>query len=116
MAFAELTFRESLRDIETCLRAHSSKLYDLGIRGGVARSTLADANETRDWRIYQEFAMNLIRLARKLYANDSFAVELDKHGSTACRSGDTDGGNSSERSRVPGAARLWPATPTCSHS
>jgi len=77
MAFAQLTFRESLRDIETCLRAHSSKLYHLGIRGGIARSTLADANETRDWRIYQDFAMNLIRIARKLYANDSFAVELD---------------------------------------
>jgi len=77
MAFAQLTFRESLRDIETCLRAHSSKLYHLGIRGGVARSTLADANETRDWRIYQDFAMNLIRIARKLYADDSFAVELD---------------------------------------
>ena len=77
MAFAQLTFRESLRDIETCLRAHSSKLYHLGIRGGVARSTLADANETRDWRIYQDFAINLIRIARKLYANDSFAVELD---------------------------------------
>src|SRR5688572_33411301 len=77
MAFAQLTFRESLRDIETCLRAHSAKLYHLGIRGGVARSTLADANETRDWRIYQDFAMNLIRIARKLYADDSFAVELD---------------------------------------
>jgi hypothetical protein len=77
MAFAQLTFRESLRDIETCLRAHSSKLYHLGIRGGVARSTLADANETRDWRIYQDFAMSLIRIARKLYAHDSFAVELD---------------------------------------
>jgi hypothetical protein len=77
MAFAQLTFRESLRDIETCLRAQSSKLYHLGIRGGVARSTLADANETRDWRIYQDFAVNLIRIARKLYADDSFAVELD---------------------------------------
>ena len=76
MAFAQLTFRESLRDIETCLRAHSAKLYHLGIRGGVARSTLADANETRDWRIYQDFALNLIRVARKLYADDSFSVEL----------------------------------------
>ena len=76
MAFAQLTFRESLRDIETCLRAHSSKLYHLGIRGGIARSTLADANETRDWRIYQDFALNLIRVARKLYADDSFGVEL----------------------------------------
>jgi len=78
MAFAQLTFRESLRDIETCLRAHSAKLYHLGIRGGIARSTLADANETRDWRIYQDFALSLIQTARKLYAEDGFAVEL-KH-------------------------------------
>jgi hypothetical protein len=77
MAFAQLTFRESLRDIETCLRAHSTKLYHLGIRGGIARSTLADANERRDWRIYQDFALSLIRTARSLYAHDSFAVELD---------------------------------------
>jgi hypothetical protein len=78
MAFAQLTFRESLRDIETCLRAHSAKLYHLGIRGGIARSTLADANETRDWRIYQDFALSLIQTARKLYAEDGFGVEL-KH-------------------------------------
>jgi hypothetical protein len=77
MAFAQLTFRESLRDIETCLRANSAKLYHLGIRGGIARSTLADANEKRDWRIYQDFALSLIRTARRLYARDSFAVELD---------------------------------------
>jgi hypothetical protein len=76
MAFAQLTFRESLRDIETCLRAHSAKLYHLGIRGGVARSTLADANERRDWRIYQDFALSLIQTARKLYAQDGFGVEL----------------------------------------
>ena len=76
MAFAQLTYRESLRDIETCLRAHSAKLYHLGIRGGVARSTLADANERRDWRIYQDFALSLIHTARKLYAQDSFGVEL----------------------------------------
>jgi hypothetical protein len=76
MAFAQLTFRESLRDIETCLRAHSTKLYHLGIRGGIARSTLADANETRDWRIYQDLALSLIQTARKLYAQDSFGVEL----------------------------------------
>ncbi len=55
--------RESLRDIETCLRAHSAKLYHLGIRGGIARSTLADANENRDWRIYQDFALTLIHTA-----------------------------------------------------
>jgi hypothetical protein len=78
MAFAQLTFRESLRDIETCLRAHSTKLYHLGIRGGIARSTLAEANETRDWRIYQDFALSLIQTARKLYAKDGFGVEL-KH-------------------------------------
>jgi hypothetical protein len=76
MAFAQLTFRESLRDIETCLRAYASKLYHLGIRGGMARSTLADANEKRDWRIYQDFALSLIQVARKLYAHDSFGVEL----------------------------------------
>lgn len=76
MAFAQLTFRESLRDIETCMRAHSTKLYHLGIRGHIARSTLADANETRDWRIYRDFALSLIHMARNLYADDSFAVEL----------------------------------------
>ena len=76
MAFAQLTFRESLQDIETCLRAHSAKLYHLGIRGSVARSTLADANERRDWRIYQDFALSLIQTARKRYAQDGFGVEL----------------------------------------
>src|SRR5919197_595932 len=76
MAFAQLTFRESLRDIETCLRANASKLYHLGIRGGVARSTLADANEKRDWHIYQDVGLHLIDVARKLYAEDSFGVEL----------------------------------------
>jgi hypothetical protein len=76
MAFAQLTYRESLRDIETCLRAHSAKLYHLGIRGGIAKSTLADANENRDWRIYQDFALSLIHTARKLYAEDSFGLEL----------------------------------------
>ena len=76
MAFAQFTYRESLRDIETCLRAHSSKLYHLGIRGGIARSTLADANENRDWRIYQDFAHALIRVARRLYAGDGFAVDI----------------------------------------
>jgi hypothetical protein len=76
MAFAQLTFRESLRDIETCLRANRSKLYHFGIRGGIARSTLADANEKRDWRIYQDVGMHLIGVARKLYADDSFGLEL----------------------------------------
>ena len=78
MAFAQLTYRESLRDIETCLRAHQAKLYHLGIRGNIARSTLADANESRDCRIYEAFAMSLIQTARKLYASDSFAVELEQ--------------------------------------
>jgi hypothetical protein len=78
MAFAQLTYRESLRDIETCLRAHQAKLYHLGIRGNIAKSTLADANEKRDCRIYMDFAMRLIQTARKLYASDSFAVELEQ--------------------------------------
>lgn len=78
MTFAQLTFRESLRDIETCLRAHQAKLYHLGIRGHVAKSTLADANESRDWCIYADFAMSLIQTTRKLYASDTFAVEWSK--------------------------------------
>ena len=76
MAFAQFTYRESLRDIEACLRAHSAKLYHLGMRGRVSRSTLADANESRDWRIYAEFAQALITTARPLYANEPLAVEL----------------------------------------
>jgi len=76
LAFAQLTGRESLRDIETCLRAMRKKLYHAGLRGSVARSTLADANEKRDWRIWQDFAQVLIGQARRLYANDSFDVEL----------------------------------------
>jgi len=78
LAFAQLTYRESLRDIETCLRAHQAKLYHLGIRGNIAKSTLADANEQRDCRIYADFAMSLIQNARSLYASDSFAVELEQ--------------------------------------
>jgi hypothetical protein len=76
MTFAQLTGRESLRDIEVCLRAQQPKLYHAGIRGTVSRSTLADANETRDWHIYADFAQILIRHARELYANDDFALEL----------------------------------------
>ena len=76
MAFAQLTYRESLRDITTCLRAQSAKPYHLGIRGMVARSTLADANEARDWRIYAEFAQHLIRIARRLYIDEPFGVDL----------------------------------------
>ena len=78
MAFAQLTYRESLRDIETCLRAMNKKLYHAGIRSRVSRSTLADANEARDWRIYADFAQVLIGMARKLYANDEFGVSLDQ--------------------------------------
>ena len=77
MAFAQLTYRESLRDIETCLAAPASKLYHMGFREPVRRTTLADANEARDWRIYAEFAQRLIARARRLYAQDSFGVELD---------------------------------------
>jgi hypothetical protein len=76
LAFAQLTYRESLRDIETCLRAMQPKLYHMGIRGRVARSTLADANEQRDWRLYADFAQVLIALARPLYATEPFGVEL----------------------------------------
>jgi len=76
MAFAQLTFRESLRDIEACLRVQSSKLYHLGIRSAVARNTLANANATRDWRIYCDFAQSLIAMARRLYANEPFGVDL----------------------------------------
>ncbi|MGH8338127.1 MAG: IS4 family transposase, partial [Gammaproteobacteria bacterium] len=76
MAFAQLTYRESLRDIEACLRSQSSKLYHLGIRGNIARNTLANANATRDWRIYADFAQSLIGVARRLYAEEPFGVDL----------------------------------------
>lgn len=78
MAFAQLTYRESLRDIETCLRSVSGKLYHMGFRSTIARSTLADANESRDWRIYADFAQTLIAIARPLYANDPIGVELNE--------------------------------------
>ena len=76
MLFAQLTFRESLRDIEACLRAQPDKLYHMGLRSHVARNTLANANAVRDWRIYAEFAQRLIAMARKLYANEPLGVEL----------------------------------------
>nr|CRH04246.1 transposase [Candidatus Magnetococcus massalia] len=78
MIFAQLTYRESLRDIEACLRAQQSKLYHMGIRGRVSRSTLADANENRDWRIYADFAQSLIHTARQLYQNDDFGIDLQQ--------------------------------------
>ena len=77
MAFAQLTYRESLRDIEACLRSMKSKLYHMGIRGKVSRSTLADANEKRDWRIYADFDQILIYIARNLYIDEDFGIELD---------------------------------------
>ena len=76
MVFAQLTYRESLRDTETCLRAVQSKLYHAGIRGRVSRSTLADANETRDWRIWADFAQVLVGRARQLYAGEDFGLAL----------------------------------------
>jgi hypothetical protein len=76
MAFAQLTYRESLRDIEACLRAHRNKLYHLGIRSAVSRNTLANANAKRDWRIYADFAQSLIGIVRKLYADEPFGVDL----------------------------------------
>ena len=78
MAFAQLTYRESLRDIECCLRAMSEKLYHMGIRCKVSRSTLADANETRPWRIYSDFAQILIHEARRLYVDEDFGLELEE--------------------------------------
>jgi hypothetical protein len=78
LAFAQLTYRESLRDIEACLRAQQPKLYHMGFRGRISRATLADANETRDWRIYADFAHVLIRIARDLYRDESFGVELSE--------------------------------------
>jgi transposase len=78
LAFAQLTFRESLRDIETCLRAFQAKLYHAGFRGQVSRSTLADANRAHDWRIFADFAQVLIGRARKLYAEEPLAVELEQ--------------------------------------
>tara|TARA_B100001245_G_scaffold24565_1_gene16071 strand:+ start:161 stop:1342 length:1182 start_codon:yes stop_codon:yes gene_type:complete len=77
MAFAQLTYRESLRALEACLRAQKDKLYHMGIRGGVSKSTLADANEARDWRIYADFAQSLIRIARPLYADEELGLDLD---------------------------------------
>jgi len=78
MAFAQVTFRESLADIEICLRSHRDQLYHLGFRSSVAHSTLADANGTRDWRIYADLAQGLIARARKLYAQEPLGLELDQ--------------------------------------
>jgi len=78
LSFAQLTYRESLRDIEACLGSVSRKLYHMGFRGKVTRTTLADANENRDWRIYADFALVLIHTARQLYQDDPFGVELDQ--------------------------------------
>jgi len=77
MAFAQLTYRESLRDIEACLRAQENKLYHMGIRSSVSRNNLANANKIRDWRIYADLAHSLIQTARKLYVNDKFGLELE---------------------------------------
>jgi hypothetical protein len=78
MAFAQLTYRESLRDIEACLRARQNKLYHMGIHSTISKSNLAYTNEQRDWRIYADFAQVLIHQARALYKDDTFGVELDQ--------------------------------------
>ncbi len=78
LAYAQMSGRESLRDIETCLNSHREKLYHVGFRGSVSRSTLADANERRDWRIFQDFGQALIRVAQQLYRDEPFALELDQ--------------------------------------
>ena len=77
MAFAQLTYRESLRETEICLRAQSEKLYHMGIRGGISRNTLSNANKVRDWRIYADFAQSLIKIARPLYAKEDLGLDLD---------------------------------------
>ena len=77
MAFAQLTFRESLRDVEVCLRAQNKKTYHMGIRGTISKSTLADANESRSWQIYSDFAHALIKVARPLYVEEDLGFELD---------------------------------------
>ena len=76
MAFAQHTYRESLRDIEACLRAQQNKLYHMGIRGGISCNTLANANKVRDWRIYADFAQSLIQIARPLYVGEEIGLEL----------------------------------------
>ena len=76
MAFAQLTYRESVRDIDACLRAQAGTLYHVGIKSRVSRSTLADADEVRDWLLYAEFAQLLIRIARRLHAGEPFGVDL----------------------------------------
>jgi hypothetical protein len=76
LALAQMTYRESLRDIEACLSAQASKLYHMGINGAISRSTLADANESRDWRIYADFAPRFITQARELYVGEDFGVDL----------------------------------------
>ena len=76
LAYSQLTYRESLRDIETCLNSHHEKLYHIGFRGQISRSTMADAGEMRDYRIYQDFAYHLISIARKLYQNECLAIDL----------------------------------------
>ena len=78
MAFAQLTYRESLRDIKSCLCSMQTKLYHMGFRGAISKSTLADANENRDWRIYADFAQVLIHTARDLYLNDPFGIDLEQ--------------------------------------
>src|SRR5258708_8508619 len=78
MVVGELEYRESLRDIEACLRSVGGKLYHMGFRGKVARSTLADANESRDWRIYDDYAQVLIAIAHQLYGHDPIGIDLDQ--------------------------------------
>ena len=80
MAFAQLTYRESLRDIETCLRAQPSKLYHMGLNSGVSRNTLANANQIRDWRIHADFAQRLIHTARRLHIDENHGLDIDRHG------------------------------------
>ncbi len=112
MAFAQLTYRESLRDIEACLGAAPEKLYHMGFRAKVSRSTLADANETRDWRIYADFAQTLITDARRLYADEPLAAELGAPSTHSTRPQSTSASRSSR-----GRASVGPRAPSrCTRS
>ena len=106
MAFAQLTYRESLRDIEARLRAQRAKLYHMGIRGNVSRSTLADANESRDWRIHADFAQAPIGIARRLYVDDAFGADLDDMRSTPPPSTSVSRSSRGRRSSAPTSSSI----------
>jgi Domain of unknown function (DUF4372) len=114
MAFAQITYRESLRDIEACLGAQPAKLCSMGLRDPVARSTLADANELRDWRLWSDLAAVLIKRARKLYLKDDFGLESPAGSSIIARREHRQG-KLVQKSPVPGTRRTVGGTPHPDH-